>query len=82
MEARIINGDNKTMKDILQSKTEGSWIYENRKLRERLGIEDEIMKANRYAVKQDAKKKVKEEFKNRMNAEMEGKSKMKYYFIQ
>ena len=82
MEARIINGDNKTMKDILQSKTEGSWIYENRKQRERLGIEDEIMKANRYAVKQDAKKKVKEEFKNRINAEMEGKSKMKYYFIQ
>ena len=79
MESRIKNGNNETMKEILESKTEGSWISETRKLRQKLGISDEEMEASRYTIRELVKRKINEDFKQRINLEMEDKSKMKYY---
>ena len=79
MEGRIKNGDNSTMKEILQSKTQGSWAEENKKLKERLKITEEDMNSSRSTITETSKTKVKEDFKIRINSEMTEKSKMKYY---
>ena len=79
MEGRIRNGNNETMKTILLSKTTGSWAQDNNKIKERLGLTEDEIKNNRYALKEIAKTKVKDDFKTRINAEMDGKSKMNYF---
>ena len=79
MEARIKNGNNQTMKDILKSKTKGSWAEENRKLKERLNLDENQMEGSRAQIKAISKTKIKQDFKERINNEMNEKSKMKYF---
>ena len=67
MEARIRNGDNQTMKDLLKSETKGSWIKENKKLKERLGIDENQMEGSRGQIKELTKTKIKQDFKMRIN---------------
>ena len=79
MEARIRNGDNQTMKDLLKTETKGSWMEENKKLKERLGIDENQMEGSRGQIKELTKTKIKQDFKMRINTEMEDKSKMNYF---
>ena len=79
MENRIRNGTNKTMKSILEIETPRSWAQENKKLKSKLGIMEEEISETHQESKSAVKEKIKEDFKKRINEEMQGKSKMEYY---
>ena len=79
MEARIRNGNNQTMKEILKLQHEGSWATENKKLRQNLGISEENIKESKYALKLLTQERVNDHFKTELEKNAQDKSKMKYF---
>ena len=79
MEARIEKGESETMKEILKAKHEMSWIQQNNKIKERMGISEEDMKQSRYSIKELCKKKTRELFQKELENSAENKSKMQYF---
>ena len=79
MEARIRNGNNENMKQILESKIKESWIEQNDKIKQQLGIKTEDMKKKRTIIKSIARNNSYENFKKTIEETAQTKSKMKYY---
>ena len=51
MEARIINGENQTMKQIIKLNSKDCWAEENRKLKHKIGIKDEDIMNTKYLLR-------------------------------
>ena len=79
MEARIKNGNNLLMKEVLKSTHENSWAKQNEKLKKELEITDNDMEKPRSAVKAITKEKIKKLFKKKLETTSKNKSKMEYY---
>ena len=70
MEAKIRTGRNETLKTILNSTLENSWIQQNNKIQQEFQITQEDMKQKRSIIKSRVKLKSKEYFdrKNHRNS--------------
>ena len=80
MEARIRNGENETMKQILTAQHPDSWIQQNKKIKEEMNITEEEMEKTQYEIKAITKKQMKQAFRNRIITSGQTKSKMNYYY--
>ena len=79
MEARIINGDNQTMKQVLKLNSKDCWIEENKKLKQEIGIKDEDIINTKYHLKNTLQNKIKTNFEKVLRNNADNKSKMIYY---
>ena len=79
MEARIRTGRNETLKTILNSTLENSWIQQNNKIQQEFQITQEDMKQKRSIIKSRVKLKSKEYFDRKTTETANEKSKMKFY---
>ena len=51
MEARILQGENQLMKQIIKLETKGCWAEQNKKLKTQIGITDEDLMNPKYTLK-------------------------------
>ena len=79
MKARIRTGRNETLKTILNSTLENSWIQQNNKIQQEFQITQEDMKQKRSIIKSRVKLKSKEYFDRKTTETANEKSKMKFY---
>ena len=80
MEARIRNGENETMKEILNAQHPDSWIQQNTKIKEEMEITEEDMQKTQNTIKAITRKQMKQAFRHRIITSGQTKSKMKYYY--
>ena len=80
IEARIRNGENETMKQILKAQHPDSWIQQNKKIKEEMNITEEDMEKTQNQIKAITKEQMKQAFRNRIITSGQTKSKMNYYY--
>ena len=73
MESRIIQGDNHTMKQIMELKHKDSWAEQNRKIKEKLKITETDVTSTKYHLKNTLQNKAKESMKEKINTTAEKK---------
>ena len=79
MEHRIMNGNNKTMVQILKLTNKESWAEQNRSLKQELGIEESDMENTKYHLRNALQNKIKTHLEEKLKASAENKSKMQFY---
>ena len=80
MEARIRNGDNQLMKQILQAQHQDSWIQQNKAIKEKLNITEDDIQLSKNEIKTLTKHKMKQAFRQRIFESAQAKSKTQNYF--
>ena len=79
MESRIRNGNNQTMKKIMELKHKGAWAEQNRELKKETNISDEDIMGTKYQLRKKLKNNINYKFEQALKSTAESKSKMKYY---
>ena len=79
MESRIRNGNNQTMKKIMELKHKGAWAEQNRELKKETNISDEDIMGTKYQLRKQLKNNINYKFEHALKSTAESKSKMKYY---
>ena len=79
MEARILKGNNKIMKQIIKLETKDCWAEQNKLLKEEIKLNNEDMMSSKYHLRTCLQNKMKELLEKKLTNTAEGKSKSQYY---
>ena len=79
MEARILKGNNETMKQIIKLEVKGSWAEQNKQLKQKIELTNEDIMSSKYHLRTTLQCKTKMHFKQKLTKDAENKSKMMYY---
>ena len=78
MHNRITNGNNQTLKALLQRTDPSSWAEENRTLAERIGLDENALTTKKQISKREITNKIKVAFKEEIEGKGRDKSKVKF----
>ena len=78
MQNRIRKGDSELMKQVIELEQKGGWKETTEKIKEEMGIEQNDMRGEQSSVKHRIRRKTKQYFKEKMEREGNGKSKVTY----
>ena len=79
MEARIINGNNQTMKNVLKLRNKNCWAEQNKKLKEELNIQEEDIMNTKYHLKKTLQDCMIKHMNQNLTKTALSKSKMQHY---
>ena len=80
MEMRIKQGTNQTMKEIVNLTHKGCWAEQNKEIKEKMEVTEELTNESKYTIRKTLQQKARKMLKEKLEETAKDKSKMAYYY--